>query len=59
MIILHIQEQIVQYYVQINIQIVKHVIEIINVFHVLIEHFLEELVMIHVQIVQVLLVIVT
>ena len=41
---IHIQEQIVLYYIQSNIQIVKHVIEIIHAFHVLIKHFLVEIV---------------
>ena len=48
---IHILELIVQYYVQINIQIVKHVIEIIHVLVALIEYFMEEIVINHVLIV--------
>ena len=48
---IYILELIVQYYVQINIQIVKLVIEIIHVLVALIEYFLEEIVMNHVLIV--------
>ena len=51
MIILSIQEQIVQYYVQMFIQIVRSVIEIIHVLYVLIENFSEKHVKIHVIIV--------
>ena len=51
MIILSIQEQIVQYYVQMFIQIVRSVIEIIHVLYVLIENFSEKHVKNHVIIV--------
>ena len=48
---LHLQEIIALYYVLRNIRIVKHVIEIIHVFHALMKHFMEDFVMNHVVIV--------
>ena len=51
MLIILIQEKIVQYYVPIYLQIVKHVIEMKLVLLVLMKHYLENIVLIYVLIV--------